>query len=72
MSDFTDRLEQMTYIERLEQRLVDDDWTEGEIRRYLNCTEELNPELDEAVAIKRMTQISEEVSARLGRPTMQK
>ena len=58
------------YIEKLKQHLIDDEWTENEVQRFLNYTEEMNPDLKEEVALKHMKQIVSQVSARLGRPTI--
>jgi len=51
--------------------LIDDDWTDSEIRRYCRCTEEANPELPEDTALRRMKLEKDAVMKRLGRPTIQ-
>jgi len=40
-------------------------WSKSEILRYVQCIENVNPDLDEDVAIKRMMKIRLEVEQRL-------
>lgn len=54
------------HIELSMKALYDAGWTYQEARRYLMCTEEVNPDLDEKTALARMDVILEGVSKRLG------
>lgn len=49
-----------------EQKLAEG-WTEHEIVAYLRCTEEVNPDLREGVALARMSAIRANVMRRMGR-----
>lgn len=44
-------------LEATAERLLSDGWSALDVRTYLRCTEELNPELSEQVALARMSQI---------------
>ena len=50
-------------------RLVQDEWTDDEIVKFLKCTEECNPALEEDIALSRMRDIIRGVEQRLGRKT---
>lgn len=56
-------------IKSIEEQLIEDEWLEHEIKLFLNCTEEVNPDLPEDLALKRMSFIISEVEKRLGRPS---
>lgn len=46
-------------------RMVGAGWTDSEIRRWLKCTEEVSPELDEKRALRKMREITYQVNQRL-------
>jgi hypothetical protein len=50
-----DRDREMT--EATAQGLLDEGWTPNDVIRYLLCTEEVSPDLDEATALERMAAI---------------
>lgn len=55
-------------LEHVKQNIVslcESGWLVSEVARYLNCTEEINPEMDEDKAIARMKSIRNEVTKRL-------
>ena len=51
--------------------LIDDDWTDSEIRRYCRCTEEVSPAQSQRVMAAMMRLVRASVMERLGRPTTQ-
>lgn len=55
------------HLEKSIRNFYDKGWTFSEARRFLMCTEEVNPELDEETALARMKIITEAVRTRLGR-----
>mgnify|MGYP003340599125 CR=1 FL=1 len=68
MSVFAINPEDSEYIEKGVLELIADEWSDNEIRRYIGCWEEVNPDLEENVACRRMDKICDEVRERLGRP----
>lgn len=50
------------------ERLLSDEWTQDEVVKFLKCTEECNPTLEEDIALRRMSEIRCSVETRLRRP----
>ena len=67
LTELTDERD-IASTDRTIKQLIEDNWENGEIVRYCRYMEEVDPEMDEDIALSAMKRIRCSVNMRLGRP----